>query len=140
MLTGCASPSADGRHICTVEAVGQEIGADTLDAVLEVPEIFMPSAHSEGGVRVYHKDCDFPLNAIFSYETNNYIIENAPKDTLSHHDGFFRLVRVSLSIWKFSDQSGEARFFVTSVSKMRPITKATTQLQAEYYAEPLNGS
>jgi hypothetical protein len=136
---GCASPSTDGRHICTVEAVGQEMGADHLDAVLEVPEILLRGAHG-GGVRVYFEDCDFPLNAIFSEETDKYIIENAPKDTLNHHDGFFRLVNARLWIQIFSDQSGEAKFFVTSVSEMRPITKARTQLQTEYATEPLNGS
>jgi hypothetical protein len=125
---GCASPSTDGKHICTVEAVGQEMGADNLDAVLEVPEILLWGPHGDGGVSVYFEDCDFPLNAIFSEETDKYIIENAPKDTLNHHDGFFRLVTASLSIWKFSDQSGEARFFVTRVSKMRPITESRTQL------------
>lgn len=141
LSTGCAGPADDGGEICTVEAVGRETGAGSLDATLHVPESFLTGAEiSDGGISVLHEDCDFPLNAFFSDETANYVIENAPKETLSDRERFFRLVDASLSIWKFSDGSGETRFFVTGVQEMRPIVKARTSHEAGYYMEPPNGS
>lgn len=94
---------------------------------------------TNGGISVFHRDCDFPLNSFLSHETADFIIQNAPKKTIRHHEGFFRVVDASLSIWKFSDGSGETRFFVTGVPDIRPILKARTRHEAKYYMEPPNG-
>lgn len=137
VIAGCSGPVVDGGEACTVEAVGKETGADGLDTTLHIPVSFMTGAEiSNGGISVLHGDCDFPLNAFFSDETSNYIIENAPRATLSDNDRFFRLVDASLSIWKFSDGSGETRFFVTAVHEMHPITRARTQHEAKHYVAP----
>lgn len=137
VLTGCAKAKVDGSEACTVEAVGMETGAGNLNATLEVPENLLAGAEiSNGGISIFHDGCDFPLNSFFSDETARYIIENAPQKTLRHHEGFFRVIEASLSIWKFSDRSGETRFFVTGVHEMRPIPKARTSHGAKYYVEP----
>lgn len=134
---GCTGPTVDGREKCTVEAIGRQTGADSLDATLHIPADFLTGVEtSDGGITVWHDDCDFPLGAFLSDETAHFIIENAPKATLIDKRHFFRLVDASLSIWKFSDGSGETRFFVTAVHEMRPIAKARSPQEAEYYSEP----
>lgn len=131
----------DGREQCTVKAIGKDKGADSLNATLHVPESFMAGAEiTNGGISVHQVGCDFTLNAFFARETVEHIIENAPSDTLSKGEGFFRVVDASLSIWKFSDGSGETRFFVTGVRELRPILKARTSHEAKYYDEPSSGS
>ncbi|MEE1878507.1 hypothetical protein [Altererythrobacter litoralis] len=125
ITAACVGADVDGMEQCTVAAIGKETGAASLNASLDVPETFMMGAEiTNGGISVHHDGCDFPLNSFFSKETAEHIIQNAPLETLSHHEGFFRVVDTSLSIWKFSDGSGETRFFVTGVHEMRPILKA----------------
>ena len=137
----CVGEDVDGGEQCTVEAIGKKTGAGSLEATLQVPMSYMSGAEiSDGGISVQHSGCDFPLNAFFSKETAERVIEETPSNTLSHHDGFFRVVDASLSIWKFSDASGETRFFVMGVHKMRPILKARTSHEKRYYDEPGDGS
>ena len=137
----CVGEDVDGREQCTVEAIGKETGAGSLEATLQVPESYMSGAEiSDGGITVQHNGCDFPLNAFFSQETAERVIEETPSETLSHHEGYFRVVDASLSIWKFTDGSGETRFFVTGVHEIRPILKARTSHEKRYYDEPGDGS
>ena len=137
VTANCAGASVDGNEECTVAAIGKETGADRLVATLDVPETYMTGAETRnGGISVQYDGCDFSLNAFFSSETAEYVIQNAPINTPSHHEGFFRTVDASLSIWKFSDASGETRFFVTSVNEMRPISRAKTKYEAKSFKEP----
>ena len=137
----CVGDDGDSGEHCTVEAIGKVTGAGSLDATLHVPVSYMTGAEfSDGGISVWHNGCDFPLNAIFSQETAERVIKKTPSNTLSHHDGSFRVVDASLSIWKFSDASGETRLFVTGVYEIRPILRARTSHEKRYYDEPGDGS
>ena len=137
----CVGGDGDGGDHCTVEAIGKKPGAGILEATLQVPMSHITGAEiSNGGISVQHNGCDFPLNAFFSQETVERVIEETPSNTLSHHEGFFRVVDASLYIWKFSDASGETRFFVTGVHEIRPILKARTSHEKRYYDEPSDGS
>ena len=138
-VAGCTGPTVDGTEKCTVEAIGKGTGADSLDATLHIPVDLLTGVEISNAITVLHAECDFPLAAFFSDETARYIIENAPEATLTDKKApVFRLVDASLSIWKFSDRSGETRFFVTAVHEMRPIMKARTPHEAEHFPEPAN--
>ena len=78
--------------------------------------------------------CDFMLNAFISDETARYIIENAPRETLADKLRVFYLVDASLFIWKFTDGSGEPRFFVMRVQEMAPILRARNAQEAAHFS------
>lgn len=82
---------------------------------------------SNGGISVLQIECPFVLNAIFSEDTAERVIEEAPANTLTHNKANLRAVAASLFIWEFSDDAGQTRFFVGDVNDMRPILKARTR-------------
>jgi hypothetical protein len=89
---------------------------------LRVPDAAISGVEiKNGGVSVHSEDCDFALNAFLSEETVASIIANAPRRTLTDRRHGSRLVAAEMGIWKFSDGSGEPRFFVTSVHSMLPV-------------------
>ena len=138
-LAACGSAEPDGADACTIQAVGKETGASNLRATLSVPEAYVSGAEiTNGGVTVDVPECDFPLNAFLSDETAVHIIDTAPRNTLTSNG--FRLVEADLSIWKFTDGSGEPRFFVTGVHSMSPIPAPRNALERQRYETPREGS
>lgn len=135
VTSACSNEKHDGRADCTLRAIGAGTGSATLHATLMVPDTLLHGVEiSNGGVQVLSDDCDFVLNALISDESANQIIEDAPKGTLWDRAAHSRrLVEASLSIWKFSDGSGEPRFFVMGVQDMAPILRARTAHESEYY-------
>ncbi|MEO6388727.1 MAG: hypothetical protein ABIT16_12535 [Croceibacterium sp.] len=136
IATGCADVAETGLDRCTREAIGSETGADDLRVTLEVPERFTQGVEvSNGGITAWWDDCDFPLNTYMSTETANRIIDGAPKRTLTDRH-LLRHVEASLSIFKFSDGSGEPRFFVMRVQDMAPITTPRTAEERDRFSLP----
>jgi len=99
-----------------------------------VPPAYISGAEiTNGGVSVGWGDCDFPLNAFFSKETIASIISHAPARTLTDTRYGNRLVEADMAIWKFSDGSGEPRFFVTAVHAMSPVVTPRNAIERERY-------
>ena len=137
MLSGCGSAPKDGGYECTVRAIGEETGADSIRATLNVPDEYISGAEiSNGGIVVEWDDCDFPLNAFLSYETATHIIETAPTRTLTNSELGDRLVDAELFIWRFTDGANEPRFFVMAVSGMKPVTEPRNSREAERFKMP----
>ena len=137
----CGSNEASGAGACTIEAVGRDTGADNLRALLRVPPAYNSGVEvRNGGVSVEWGDCDFPLNAFLSEETVTSVIANAPIMTLTDTRHGVRLVEAEMAIWKFTDGSGEPRFFVTRVHSMVPILTPRNAEERERFELPTNGS
>jgi hypothetical protein len=137
VTTACSDIVETNSDKCTLEAIGKGSGADNIHVTLRVPDQLMHGAEiSNGGIIALWEDCDFALNAFISAETADYIIYNTPKRTLTDREHQFRLVDASLFVWKFSDGSGEPRFFVMRVQEMTPITSARTADERDHFTLP----
>jgi hypothetical protein len=120
LLSSCSADPKDSRSACTEETVGRDLGAEIVTLTLLVPDHFMTGAEiSNGGIAALSAKCDFALNAFFSNETADQVIRKAAAYPLKHRD-LFRVAEAEMLIWKFSDGSGEQRFFVMSLMDMRP--------------------
>ena len=137
VLGSVACAERDGRDECTLKAVGDQTGAHEFAAELSVPDKYMTGAEiSNGGIAVSLPGCDFTLSAFLSSETVDYVIEHAPRQTLTHRDHGSRLVKARLFVWRFRDGSGHPRFFVMQTSDFGALTKPRSEQEAKRFAMP----
>jgi hypothetical protein len=137
LLTSSCSSQSDGGDECTLRAIGRETGAAELQVDLQIPSYFVSAAEiRNGGILMFYEDCDYPLNAFLSRETANYLIESAPKQTLTLPEIRLRLATATLGIWKFKDGSREPRFFVTTVHEVDAVSQPRSQIEAEKFELP----
>ena len=119
-LGSCASQEQDGRDICTLKAVGDETGADSIRVELSIPKALVSGAEiSNGGVTVMHPGCDFPMNAVLAQDTSEAIIAEAV--SFPEEQPFLSTATAELFVWRFRGGSGEPRFFVISYDDLKPV-------------------
>jgi len=129
--SACSHHNTDGNNECTLRALGSEQAAGGIQAILLVP-----SYNYDDNIPVVSPGCDFALRAVFSHETAEFIIHNAPRRTLRQrvsHGGGMRLVGTKLFVSEFLDTDGEESFFVRRVDQLTPITQAPRPFESKYY-------
>jgi hypothetical protein len=140
-LDTCAESSPDEQDKCTARALESETGAGQLHADVLVPREFTSGAEiSNGGIVLLTPGCDYALNAFLSRETADYIIAQAPLQTLTKSGIDLRLVEGEFFVWKFRDGSGEPRFFIMSVNELSAIKEARTADEARRFTMPESAS
>ena len=138
LLASCSQP--DDRSACTEKSVGRDLGSAVVTLTLLVPDHFMTGVEiSNGGILAFGQDCDTVVNAFFSRETANYLIERSANFPLRHTATGSTVAQAEMLVWKFDDGSGESRFFVDSVMEVKPATTPPHMMDAknfEYSAKP----
>jgi len=119
LLSACAGKNTDNIKGCTTETVGTDTGSAIVTLTLLVPDQFMTGAEiSNGGVIALGDKCPAALDAMFSRDTAEHVIQIA-KDFPLRHSGF-HVAQAQMLIWKFKDDSGQTSFFVESLMSVTP--------------------
>ncbi|WP_218916946.1 hypothetical protein [Croceicoccus naphthovorans] len=87
--------------------------------------------------QLYLPNCEYPLNAVLSHETEAYIIENAPINTLTDKNASMRkVIEADLFIKGFEGSEGSKWIIVVRVDELRPINSPRNEFESRYYEIP----